>query len=221
MDALSISLRRSIESYAQKLLDSSELGQVARAGGLTPRAVAYYLTNLRYLFMHSQRNLALAADRSEQHGDPVLAAYFRRKVIEETGHDLWASDDLSRIPDDSKQGLQPSPQIVALVALQRDVIERHPACFVVYSLWAEYFTVLVGDEWLAALEACGFTRDRVSAIDKHLEADREHAARGLSEVDTLWHGEPAYQDMLNVVDEAAAIFEAFCDDVCAQARHAA
>src|SRR5689334_11085113 len=121
MDALSSSLRRSIESCAQKLLDSSELGHVARAGGLTPRSVAYYLMSLRYLFIHSQKHLALAADRAQQQGDPVLAAYFRRKVIEEQGHDLWAGDDLARIPDAAKQGLEPSPQILRLVALQRAV----------------------------------------------------------------------------------------------------
>lgn len=63
--------------------------------------------------------------------------------------------------------------------------------------------------------------DHVSAIDKHLDADREHAARGLAEIDALWHGKPAYAAMLKVVDEAAHVFEAFCDDVCAQSRQAA
>jgi hypothetical protein len=221
MTGLSVLLRESIEAWAENLRQNNPLGRLAKQGQLPPHALALYLESLRYLFQQSQCNLSHAARCSEQQGDIALARYFQRKVQEEQGHDGWAASDLAKLPGAVTQGLQPARSIVALVELQRVLIARHPICFVSYALWAEYFTVLIGDEWLDALSACGYDRTQVGAIAKHVEADRDHARAGFDEIDSLWHGSPEIHVMVGVIKEAGDVFEAFCEDVCGEARRAA
>jgi hypothetical protein len=221
MTTLATQLKTAIESWADDLRQKSALGAVARQGKLPPRAVALYLESLRYLFQNSQLNLALASAACKSSGQSELAEYFASKAHEEIGHDRWASDDLSRLPEAAVIGVCPSPAIVSLVEWQRALIVQHPVCFVAYALWAEYFTVLLGDEWLDALAASGYEREQVTAITKHLLADGEHAARGFADIDRLWHGQPAAAVILHAVERAGQIFERFCDEISTEAVRAA
>lgn len=221
MTTLATQLRTAIESWADDLWQKTALRMLAKEGKLPPRAFALYLESLRFLFKNSQLNLVLASATSDNLGHPELAEYFASKAREETGHDSWASDDLSRLPEAAVVGVCPSPAIVSLVEWQRSLINQHPVCFVAYALWAEYFTVLLGDEWLDSLALSGYERDRVSAITKHLLADREHAARGFAEIDRLWHGQPAAGVILHAVERAGQIFERFCDEIAGEAVRAA
>lgn len=221
MTTLATQLKTSIERWTSELHDRTELGTLSKQGKLSARSVALYLESLRHLFRNSQRNLEVAAAAARALDDAELSAYFARKAAEEKGHEIWAIDDLARFPQSVVAGLQPSPAILLLVDLQQTLIEEHPMLFVAYALWAEYFTVLVGDEWLDGLAASGFDRERISAIAKHLAADREHAARGFTEVDRLWRGQPAPEAIFAVVDRAGCIFERFCAEICGEARRAA
>jgi hypothetical protein len=221
MTTLATQLKAAIEHWVGELRSTTELGNLARQGKLSQRAVALYLESLRYLLHHSQRNLVIASATSKHSGDAELARYFAHKAGEENGHELWAIDDLARFPDGVVAGLKPSPAIVSLVELQRTLIDEHPVCFVAYCLWAEYFTVLVGDEWLDGLGQSGFERNRISSIDKHLATDREHAARGFDEIDRLWQGRPDRSAILAVVERAGRTFERFCSEICGEALRAA
>jgi hypothetical protein len=221
MTSLATQLQMSIEDWADDLRRRSQISAFAKSGKLTPRAVALYLESLRYLLRNSQLNLLLAADTSKQLGCMELSAYFNRKAGEERGHEHWAIDDLERLPDAATAGVRPATAIVSLVELQRTLIAEHPVCFVAYALWAEYFTVLLGDEWLEALATCGFERTQISAITKHLDADREHAARGFGEIDRLWEGQPDRTLIVAAVERAGRIFEEFCDEICVEAARAA
>jgi hypothetical protein len=221
MTSIAVPIRQSIERWAEELRALSPLGHLARSGKVTPRALALYLESLRYLFVHSQRNLQHAAHTSDAMGLPHLAKYFAHKASEENGHDGWAIEDMTHLPAASLAKLSPAQSVVRLVELQRSLIAEHPMCFVVYALWAEYFTVLVGDEWLEALSASGYARSQVSAIAKHVEADREHAANGFNEIEQLWQGQPEPAVMLGVVTRASNAFEEFCEEICREARTAA
>jgi hypothetical protein len=221
MTTLATLLRSAIESWADDLRQKTALGTLARQGKLPPRALALYLESLRFLFINSQLNLAAASVVSQNLGQRELAEYFASKAKEEIGHDRWAIEDLSRLPDAAIVGVCPSPAIVSLVEWQRSLIAQHPVCFVAYAVWAEYFTVLLGDEWLESLAASGYERGQVSAITKHLLADRDHAARGFADIDRLWHGEPAAGVILHAVGRAGEIFEHFCDEICGEAARAA
>jgi len=221
MTTLAAQLKLGIEEWAHDLLRDSLLLELAKQGKLPPRAFGLYLESLRYLFQHSQQNLIAAAAAAQRIGHPELAAYFDRKAHEERGHDGWATNDLSRLPATAARDLRPTRAIEDLVALQQALIEQHPVYMLVYTLWAEYFTVLLGDEWLDALSVSGYGRAQVSSIAKHLDADREHAAAGLAEVDRLWRGHPERSLLVGVVDRAGRIFARFCDEICGEAQRAA
>ncbi|HKU38601.1 MAG TPA: hypothetical protein VJR89_10655, partial [Polyangiales bacterium] len=147
--------------------------------------------------------------------------YFRGKAVEEKGHDSWASADLARLPAASSAGIEPAHAVRELVALQKSLIAQHPMCYAAYVLWAEYLTTLLGDEWLAALEAAGYAREQLSAAAKHLDADREHVLRGFLDIEALWQGEPEPAFVLGAVERAAQVFRAFCDEICSEAQRAA
>lgn len=220
MITLAAEIRTWIEDWSDELT-RSPLFRLTKAGKLTPRALAVYLESLRYLFKGSRESLMLAGERSSRLGYEAFALYFAHKVAEESGHDTWAIDDLARLPRNTAEGVEPASTIVALVALQRRLIAQHPMCFVAYAQWAEYFTVLVGDAWLEALEASGYARSGISAIAKHVEADRLHAANGFAEIDRLWEGQPDRATVLGALERAGCAFLSFCDEIAGVATRAA
>jgi len=214
-------LRQTIERSADDLRQTSALATLVKKGGITPRAIALYLESLRYLFASSPELLRTAAERSDALARPALGDYFRSKLHEEQGHDSWAATDLARLPAAVSAGVRPAQAVVDLVILQRSLIARDPMCYAAYVLWAEYLTTLLGAEWLAALAAMGYKREQLSSVAKHLDADQEHAPRGFDEVEALWQGEPAVAVVVEAVEQAARIFRAFCDEICAEAQRAA
>lgn len=216
----STALRSTIEPWAEALLQH-RLAILARSGRLPARALGFYLVSLRYLFASSQTTLPLASERSSQLANDKLTEFFRRKTREEVGHDHWATEDLTHLPASSTQQLEPAHNVRALVELQKSSIAKHPLCFVAYILWAEYFSILVGDSWLDALETSGYVRAQVTAISKHLELDRGHAASVLQEIDELDDGTLGPEVLVATVQRACALFEAFCDEICAVAAEAA
>src|ERR1700754_4776571 len=127
--SLAEELKQTIERWSDGLVARSPIADILRRGALTPRAMALYLESLRYLFANSERNLRLAAERCETLGRHDLAAYLRRKSIEENGHDRWAIADLARFPASATEGIRPTPSVVALVELQAAFIRDEPLCF--------------------------------------------------------------------------------------------
>lgn len=216
MTDLARELQSSIDAWTDQLWRDSRLAQLTRNGALSERALALYLESLRFLFQHSQRNLVAAQARAQTLDDHRLATIFGAKAAEETGHDQWASRDLSGLTLSSLHGIEPAAASRRLVELQRELItEHHPLCFFAYSLWAEYMTVRLGDVWLSALASNGYARSSVTAVANHVDADREHAAEGFAVLDQLWDGQPERALILRSVERAQALFEAFCDEIAA------
>jgi hypothetical protein len=219
--SIAVQLKQSIERYADELVKRSPIAEILARGGLTPRAMALYLESLRYLFACSERNLRLAADRCDLLGRPEIAAYLRRKASEEDGHDRWAIDDLAQLPPAATAGIRPAQAILALVELQAELIETEPLYFVAYLQWTEHFSVYVGDLWLDALAMSGFQRTQVTAIHNHLETDREHAAAGFREIDTLARDFSHPERLIDVVEKAGRVFESLLEEISIEARRAA
>lgn len=216
--------KSSIDGWAEQLLRDSALAQLAQRGQLGPRAVGAYLESLRYVFLHSHRHVVAAAARAEELALPELAAFFRDKAIEEGGHDQWAVQDLSRLPRHITQGIEPAAASRALVALQGELLARHPLCFLAYAVWAEYLTAQYGSRWLSMLASSGYDRSSVSAVAKHVEADAEHALEGFEALDRFvlnsqgHQGMPSEAELLESVQRAQRGFEAFCSEICEQVQ---
>jgi hypothetical protein len=221
MGTVSFELRVTIERLAEQLRRTSPMAHIARAGRFTPAALALYLESLRHLFVASQRNLGRANTLAQVLGDARLAEYFARKLAEERGHEVWASADLSQLPASSTERVEPARAILRLTDLQETLLARHPLYFVAYALWAEYFTVLVGDEWIEALGHSGYREKQLSAVVNHVHADREHARASFAQLDELWRGEPSLEQLCAAVEEAAHEFENFCNELCAATGYAA
>ena len=212
-ERMSCVLRSSIDSWAARLRAESPLVEAAEKGQLSPRTLALYLESLRYVFTHSQLNIRAAAVRAEELSLRELADYFHAKAKEEQGHEQWAKNDLERLPREVVKGIAPASASLALVALQEALIDKHPLCFLAYTIWAEYLTASLGAEWLSLLANCGYERSALSAVAKHLDADIEHAHAGFGALDRLWQGVPGGGELLAAVEHAERGFEAFCTEL--------
>jgi hypothetical protein len=223
-ESLSALVKASIDIWAERLRSHSPLVHAAEQGELGPRSLALYLESLRYVFAQSHANIVAAAERAQALQLPELAAYFRGKAAEEIGHDRWAENDLRHLPSVAVEGLQPAAASVALVSLQKALIEKHPTCFLAYTVWAEYLTASLGDEWLRMLGRSGYERSTVSAVALHLEADQGHACEGFEALDRLGpsnafvQGAPSALEILDGVEQAEQFFEAFCAEICDASR---
>ncbi len=210
---LSELLKTDIESYYDRVRRANPLFENARRGRLTRRHVGVFLKSVHYLIRHTPIHLKLAHDRAEKSGMRELAKFFRDKVGEEAGHDKWAEADLATLSLDASPEI--TPGIRRLVAFIAETIQSDPALYLPYILFAEYFTVLAGSEWIEALDKhCGIKPDSVSVIGNHVELDKDHIVDDLKEIDLLVKDEDAEAARFRgVLDKAMRLHEAFCAEV--------
>ena len=210
-------LKRDIEAYALGMR-SSRLMTLAREGRVTKTTVERYLFGILYLIRHTPEHLTLARRYAVARREHELARYFELKAADELGHDRWAEADIASIGID-RVNLPPPKlpgSIVALGDFLRETIQDDPARYLAYVLSAEYFTVLMGPEWVHTLEErCGVPPDSLTVIERHVELDKFHVAEGSSEIDRLIR-EPARLDRLRETLHASMRhFSAFCDELAA------
>src|SRR5688572_20619257 len=163
-------LKTEVDAFAGRLRASHALLRAARLGQVSRQTVATYLTNLRYLLRHTPIHLRTAIGTAHQLRRPDLAAYLERKLEQETGHDRWADADVAmmirmfdvRVED-------PTPQMEGIIGHLTGLVERAPSHYVAYILFAEQFTVTLGDDWVSALESsCGVPVEALSSVTKHV-----------------------------------------------------
>src|SRR5262245_36420092 len=213
---LSDTLKGDIEEYVARFRSSNELLMRARRGDLKPDAVAKYIDGLRYLLRQTDMNMNLARRRSEELGQPRLAHYFEHKAKEEFGHDLWADKDMAALTAHFgvKSPGTPARAIAELVEYLRSMIAEEPAQYVAYILFVEYVTVLLGPEWLQALEErCGIPLSALTVVDKHVELDRHHAAEGLREIDFLVDDHDGIDRLRVALRKSMEYFDGFCSEI--------
>jgi hypothetical protein len=206
-------LKLMIEAYADRTLSENRLLGLARAGRLTPDTLAAYLFNVRYLIRHTPPYLERARVSAEARGWTNLATYYARKARDEHGHERWADADLARVR--AKLGVLPpvcpAEAMVELVGYLRELIDAHPHRYLAYILFAEYFTVLAGPSWLAALErSCGVPASFLTSIGNHMELDKLHVAEGVAEIDALLPDPRELAALEETLRRSFEYFERFC-----------
>jgi pyrroloquinoline quinone (PQQ) biosynthesis protein C len=209
-------LRKDIDEYA-RALRRSPLLEEARAGRVTPAVVGRYLASIHYLLTQTPVHLALAQARALEHGRAALVHYFEQKLLEERGHHHWAEADQSRLAElfGEVAVQKPAPTMIALVLNTRAIIERDPVLYLAYILFAEYFTVVIGPEWISALdEHCGIPVSALTAVHHHVELDKHHVAEGCREMDALVDDDRLHEPMRQALRDTMRHFSAFCDDLC-------
>jgi pyrroloquinoline quinone (PQQ) biosynthesis protein C len=203
-------LKAEIETYASRLDRADSLLAAARRGEVTVDMVQAYLNGILYNIGHTVRHLALAAQRAREVDRPDLARYFEHKIGEEQGHDKWAQNDLGALGRSPAAASAEAPRAcVELIAFLDQSIVHAPASYLAYILFAEYFTVLVGPAWIAALEQhCGIPRSALTVVANHVELDEDHVQEGLREIDALVTEADA-PGLFNVLLRAMGYYDAF------------
>ncbi len=210
-------LRADIETYAARLRGNEGLLQAARRGELRPDAVAAYVRGLRDLIAQTPAMLDLAMRSAEQAGRADLVEHFAQKKREEDGHERWADDDLRGLSSEFAISIptSSSPALRRLIDFLIQATAANPANYLAYMLLAEYVTVLVGPEWLGALErSCGISKRYLSVVDHHVELDSEHALDGSSEIDRLTSHRELH-GMRETITRASAHLDQFCIELVA------
>lgn len=188
----------------------------AREGRVSADGVADYLASLGFLFSQTVPHMKKARVQALRLGHERLVPFFERKIAEETGHERWAESDLRELVRHAGRQVdgRPLPAILELCEYLNELIETDPRLYIVYALATEYFTVLAGPTWVQLLsENCGVPLDALTAASKHIEADREHAAEGLSGLDEMMPDPALAADARGTIDRMMRLFDQFFREV--------
>lgn len=210
-------LNYEIRAYVAQMRQVNPLFFKAEAGELTASTMSVYLANIRYLIGHTVPFLSRARELAANAGDASLAAHYAHKLAEETGHEQWAEDDLTRI---RQMGVTSTSEVVpamrALVHFTSQIIDEDPVLYLAYILQTEQIISEIGPEWLRLLEErCGIPRQCVSVVDHHAELDREHTDEALELIDELVGDPRKLPRMREVVVESISLFQRFCEELTA------
>ena len=169
----------SIDAYYRELKTRNSFFVATLTGTLTPQQLATYIFNLKYTVAQTIPQCKIGAIRSKEMGFAKLHDYFKLKINEEAGHDKWAQEDLENLRNvyqiDIKMNL--CKPMIDLVAHNHNIVQKDPRLYLVYMLFAEYFTVHAGPEFLKGIEqACGIPKKHISVLAKHVALDSEHVA---------------------------------------------
>jgi len=159
-------------------------------------------------------HMTRARERAEALGDARLAAHFRHKLGEELGHEVWAEEDLRSLQSERIARTDVLESARNLARSNEALIEDHPALYLVYIAFVEYFTAIHGPAWLQLLEErCGIPQSSMTAVGKHAELDREHAEEGFAVLDDLVEDPAMLPRMRAALSRSIALFEAQCAEV--------
>jgi hypothetical protein len=210
-------LKSDIDSYAAHVRETSTLLARARAGTLPVSAVGKYFASIHYLLTQTPVHLALAEERARELGAKDLARYFETKSKEERDHHEWAEADRRRLGEvfgDDIARAVPAKSILELMAQTRTAIGEDPYSYLAYILFAEYFTVVLGPEWLAALETgCGIPPRAMTSIANHVELDKAHVLEGCREIDFIVKDTGRDASLRRLLSATFARFTSFCEEV--------
>jgi hypothetical protein len=209
-------LKTEIDEFAERLRASNRLFQMAREGRMARATVLEFLRNIHYVLREAPSYLTLAFDVATARGQGQLAEFYKQKLGEETGHDRWAEQDLKSLNAELDAAEAPTPRasLTELIAFLKETIQAEPARLLVYLLFAEYFTVKLGPEWVLLLdEKCGIPSAAMSSIAKHAELDKDHAEHDLESIRDLMPASAAPADMLDTLHRSMAYWERFYDEL--------
>jgi hypothetical protein len=210
-------LKQDIDRYVGELRSTRPLLARARAGTLPPATIGKYISSIHYLLTQTPVHLRLAEQRARDLGAQELAAYFATKRADEDGHHEWAESDLAHLRDAFGEAVgapSPAQAMLALVEQTRAAISEDPYSYLAYILFAEYFTVTIGPEWLGALHAsCGVPSSAMTSVANHVELDKHHVLEGCREIDAIVTDEGRHASLRSLLAATITRFSSFCQEL--------
>jgi hypothetical protein len=216
---ISSTLKNDIDHYVEELRATSSLLARAKAGTLPAAAIGKYFSSIHYLLTQTPIHLELAEKRARELGAHDLARYFATKRIEEDDHHKWAESDLEQLGEIFGAEVRhscPATAMVELVKQTRAAISEDPYAFLAYILFAEYFTVAIGPEWLSALQTrCGVPAAAMTSVSNHVELDKHHVIDGCREIDSIVTDEGRGSSLRALLSATIVRFSSFCEELAA------
>jgi hypothetical protein len=209
-------LKQEIDEYAERLRNSNALLQMAKSGLIQRRTALTFLWNIRYVLREAPYQLQLARQVASERGQTELAAFYREKISEECGHDRWAEDDLLTLdPEvDIANSAAPLGPLTELTAFLKTATEQEPAQFLVYLLFAEYFTVKLGPEWVTLLETqCAIPASAMTSIARHAELDKDHVEADVEIIERLLPASAGVSELQATLRYSMDCWERFYDEL--------
>lgn len=209
-------LKFEIEAHVVRTRAHNRLFKMAHDGRATAEIMARYLSNVRYSISQTPPMLERAKRSALARGERALAEHFAHKLGEETGHDRWAEHDIEVLASHRAARFEGRPEqsILALYDYLEPAVDQDPRVYLAYMLWAEYFTVLAGSEFVTAvIERCEIPPEAITSVSHHVELDREHTSEGLEAIDRLVEDPAMLAPMRESMRRAMAFFDRFCDEL--------
>lgn len=209
-------LQAEIQDHAYRMKRTHPFFLKVEDGTFPAESVALYLASMKVIIGATERCFHRARIAAGDRGDQPLADYYGTKCEEENGHDQWAEADLESVVR-LKGAVRPTAITLSaesLIAFQQEMVDEDPALFLVYTLFTEYLTVLLGPEWLAFMEErCGVPRTSMTVVVNHAELDQQHVVDVIDAIDTLVTDPAKLPRMREVLHRTIAQFETFCTEV--------
>ena len=166
-----------IDKEADRVARSNPFFQATYRGELTAQQWEKFIQNIIYLIRFTPPHLKRALKKAQVQGLPTMQRFFSEKISEEVGHDKWGEQDVASLKGEFQEvdldAINSGTQ--KMLAYHKDIIDRDCRLYVLYIMFAEYFTVIKGEELIGNLEKkCNIARDCASVITKHSDLDREH-----------------------------------------------
>lgn len=209
-------LKLEIEAHVARTRAHNRLFRLAHEGRVTAEIMARYLSNIRYSISQTPPMLERAKRSALARGERSLAEHFAHKLGEETGHDRWAEQDIEVLASHRAVRFEgrPTQATLGLYDYLEPAVDRDPRVYLAYMLWAEYFTVLAGSEFVkAVVERCGIPPEAMTSVSHHVDLDREHTSEGLEAIDRLVEEPSMLAPMRDSMRRAMAFFDRFCDEL--------
>jgi len=174
-------LKEKVESYCVNFENNSKLFNLARERRITFDVVQKYFSGLEHLFFTNCETLKLVLDSPHLNKD--LRTFLAKKLKEESGHNLWAQNDMLELVELGKvQNLnaKEDKNVLELSNFIRNFAETDPVYFLIYIFIAEYKVGILGPKWMCFLETnLGLKSENATSLSKHIELDEDHSAEAL------------------------------------------
>ncbi len=218
-------MRRKIEAYWEYLQTEDKYNRAILSGTLEPEMFSRFLVNCHHLVEHTPIHLTLAEKISREKGHEELAAYYKTKFVEESGHDKWAEADIALLKKQKRQVKMSSsidPSMKTFVLHIESLIRKDPYLYLPYIFFAEYLTVIYGPTMNKALvEKCGYLPGSMTVVENHAELDKEHVNEWEDVIEDIVDAGAYRAAFLDVLNETIRLHKHFFEACAERKLHAA
>lgn len=157
---------------------------------IEPDFIMDYTKNIKLLVECAVPYLDCGIQSCTKKNFPILKKYLQQKIVDETGHEKWAEDDidhLSRVIDHSKiDNFEEDSYLMLILKNYKTVLTEDPHLFLVNIFFAEYLTVISTEECMSSfIKNSNLKKEHFSLYEKHMELDRQHVFEWKEEIKEL------------------------------------